>query len=65
MNSKKLSELEEKERKIMEEKRKERNKLISRRLKQPLFKPGRRTRTKGSGIRVSASSGIRGLWGTL
>jgi hypothetical protein len=60
-----ISAKEEKERKIREQKVKERNKIIAQRLNKPLFKPGRRTMTRGSGIRVSVSAGIKGLWGTI
>jgi hypothetical protein len=59
LKKKKQEEEEKKRRKQMMRKK------ISQRLKKPLFKPGRRTGTRGSGLGVSASAGIRGLWGRI
>ncbi len=43
-------------------KRKEFFQKIGKRLKQPLFRKGRRTKTRNGGLNVSASAGIQGFF---
>lgn len=56
-----VSAKEEAERKKKDKTIKERLQKIDNRLKKPFFKPSKKTKTRGSGMQVSASAGIKGL----
>ena len=54
---------EEARKKRKEKEKQARLKKLNERLKQPLFKKGKRTKTKGNNLQISVSAGVSGLLG--